>query len=100
MSAMLDRLYDGKLCPHNDVLAEALNTPQYRQLLSELAKRTRQLENSLDEELQTQFSAYRELQSMLDQIEQEKLFTYAFRLGAQMMTDVFLPHETKEQPKK
>lgn len=97
---MLDKLYDGKLCPHNDVLAEALNTAQYQQLLAQQAKCTRQLINSLNKEQQTQFCAYCELQNMLDQIEQEKLFTYAFRLGAQMMKEIFLPDDIKENSQK
>lgn len=93
MSSILKELYNGNLCPADHTFPKGGNAKKYKMLTDSQVEIGEQLENFMDAQARKQFDTYRDMQIEINIIEQEELFLYAFRLGAQMMLELLNPHD-------
>ncbi|MDO4154739.1 MAG: hypothetical protein Q4E21_07815 [Clostridia bacterium] len=91
MSGILKNLYYGNLAPADRAYAPTNAAKALRQDVQKQNDIAEQLAQCADERVRALFETYCELQAKISSAEQEDLFIYAFRLGAQWCGEVFLP---------
>ncbi|MGN0520270.1 MAG: DUF6809 family protein [Candidatus Fimenecus sp.] len=91
MSSVLKNLFYGNLVPADRAYASTDTAKQLRKTVQKQNDIATQLERCIDTNARDLFRAYCDLQAAIGNIEQEELFIYAFRLGAQWCAEVFSP---------
>ncbi|MGN0562150.1 MAG: DUF6809 family protein [Candidatus Fimenecus sp.] len=91
MSAILKNLFYGNLVPADRAYASTNAAKALRQDVQKQNDIAEQLVRCADERVRDLFETYCELQAQISSAEQEELFMYAFRLGAQWCAEVFSP---------
>ena len=81
MERILEQLYKGDLCPADN--------PDYRRLCSANLEETDRFANSLAEERREAFDILMDHYLEVSFMEKTQAFTDGFRLGAQVMCEVF-----------
>ena len=64
------------------------NTPQMRELLNYMARHHEELEKSFSDEQKATFEKFHDCWSEYVSLAEAAIFSYAFKLGAQIMLDV------------
>ena len=86
MERILEQLYKGDLCPADNCQVE---NPDYHRLCSANLEETDRFANSLAEERREAFDVLMDHYLEVSFMEKTQAFTDGFRLGAQVMCEVF-----------
>lgn len=89
MASVLKNLFYGNLSPVDRAYAPTPSAQVFQSKLEKQNEIAKQLESRVDAHSLALFQAYCEKQAEISLDEQEELFIYAFRLGAQWTREVF-----------
>ena len=85
MRSIINELWHGNVIPQED---SRTNLPEMKELLSYMARHHEELEKSFSDEQKTTFEKFHDCWREYMSLAEEAIFTYAFKLGAQIMLDV------------
>lgn len=87
MRSIIEELWHGNIDPQNDRL---INTPAMKQLMEYIARHHEDLLKTLTDEQKEIFEKLDDCQREYASFAEEAIFVYAFRLGAQIITETLL----------
>ena len=85
MKSVINELWCGNIVPQED---SRINSKEMKELLDFMARHHEDLEKSFSDEQKVTFEKFHDCWSEYMSLAEEAIFTYAFKLGAQIMLDV------------
>ena len=85
MKSIINEIWNGNVIPQED---SRINSLEMKELLGFMARHHEDLENSFTDEQKEIFEKFHDCWSEYMSLAEEAIFTYAFKLGAQIMLDV------------
>ena len=85
MKSIINEIWHGNIVPQED---SCTNSPEMKELLGFMARHHEELEKSFTDEQKEIFEKFHDCWSEYMSLAEESIFTYAFKLGAQIMLDV------------
>lgn len=87
MRSIINELWHGNIIPQED---SRNNTKEMKELLSYMSRHHEDLEKTLTDEQKVIFEKFHDCWSEYASYAEEAIFTYAFKLGAQLMLETQL----------
>ncbi len=87
MRSILQELWHGNICPQTDSRS---NSPEMKQLMEYMARHHDDLLKTMTDEQKEIFEKFDDCWSEYASCAEEAIFTYAFKLGAQLMLETQL----------
>ena len=85
MKSIINEIWHGNVIPQED---SRTNSPEMKELLNYMARHHEELEKRFSDEQKATFERFHDCWSEYVSLAEEAIFTYAFKLGAQIMLDV------------
>ena len=85
MKSIINELWCGNIIPQED---SRTNSPEMKELLNYMARHHEELEKSFSDEQKATFEKFHDCWSEYVSLAEAAIFSYAFKLGAQIMLDV------------
>ena len=84
MKETIEELWHGNIIPQED---SRTNSPEMKELLSYMARHHEDLEKSFSDEQKEIFEKFHDCWSEYASLAEEAIFSYAFKLGANLMLE-------------
>ena len=85
MKSIINELWHGNVIPQED---GRTNSPEMKELLNYMVRHHEELEKSFSDEQKEIFEKFHDCWSEYASLAEAAIFSYAFKLGAQIMLDV------------
>ena len=89
MRSIIEELFYGNVCPNTDCRSDGEDT---KQLIEYIADHHSALNETLTDKQKELFEKFNDCYDELTDINERKIFVYAFRLGARIAIEVLLPN--------
>ncbi len=84
MQSVIKELWYGRICPQE---AEGLKKPELKELQEYMSRHRENLEKTMTEEQKEIYERFMDCRNEYDELVDEEMFTYGFKLGIKLMTE-------------